>query len=875
MPLGPGDTAGKFVIVSLLGKGGMGEVYLARDPQLQRSVALKVLYGKDAAGTSATSTDGAARMLREARAAAALDHPNVVSIFEVGEVVIDGERSAFLAMELVRGHPLRAFVGEEDIALPTRVRWLADTARALAAAHRIGLVHRDVKPENVMIRDDGVVKVLDFGIAKRSPVGNKDVSGTSSTEAQILPSFTTSGMAVGTPYYMAPEQMRNEQLDGRADQFAWGVVAYELLSGKPPWGKIVDALELVSNILSKDPTPIGDVVPGLPTSVATSVMRALSKRRDDRFVTMDDVVRGLEGHAEALARTDPHIPLATARSRAANAPTEALRVAELQKAKPSSRPPPPLPIARKSSRRALYAVASVAVVGLGVAGVAKLRASSATNAAGPSIVASSSAPAQANECTTNAECVRAKGGAASVCRKTHCVPLASEDCRVLSEKEDLLDDRTIWVGAMFPLTGEDADRHGTSNLNAVELARRDFASTLASVRRAPGGPRPIAIVACDDATDARRAARHLVDDVDVPAVIGFQTSAEVVDLANSLFVPRGIMTIAALNMSPIITSIPHAADQPRLVWRTTYSTSQTAQALATFVPGVLAAQRNTAGATAPMRVATVRPKDATGVGFSEQLFRVLEFNGRSAVLNGAAYHEIAYAELEGSAGDAAYAAIVDELLRFRPHVIIHLLAPTFVTKVIAPLEARWPRSEPRPRYASIATFNEPLLKLIGNDADRRHRFFGMTTVSSTANNARFVVHYNETFDDKITRTQSPNSSYDAFYLVAYASLALDAEAVSGAALSRAVKRLVPPGRPTDVGATSILDGFSVLRRGQSIDLVGATGGLDFDLTTGEAPVDQAIVCAHSDERGYADDSMESGLVFNSTKRALEGSLRCP
>ena len=269
-----GDTVEHFLIVSLLGEGGMGQVYLARDSRLQRSVALKIVHPDAAPSDTADSNSGgAARLIREARSAASLEQPNVVTIYEVGTIAGEGDDAGrpYIAMELVKGKPLRALIGDDTFPQAVRLRWLLDVARALAAAHALGLVHRDVKPENVMVRDDGVVKVLDFGLAKRA---SSKARLSSSTEAQVLPSVTGAGVAVGTPYYMAPEQMRREPLDGRVDQFAWGVVAYELLSGIPPWGRDLDALELVSKLLTSHPRPLAEVCPEVPRHVSAVVARA-------------------------------------------------------------------------------------------------------------------------------------------------------------------------------------------------------------------------------------------------------------------------------------------------------------------------------------------------------------------------------------------------------------------------------------------------------------------------------------------------------------------------------------------------------------------------------------------------------------------------
>ena len=225
-----GDKIAQYTVEARLGVGGMGEVYLAIDARLQRKVALKVILDQGEAsgepGSISAANDASARLVREARAAASLTHPNVVSVFDVGE---DNGR-VYLAMEYVVGRTVRELMPERDISWTRRVRWLADVARALAAAHKSGLVHRDIKPENVMVRDDGLVKVLDFGIARRTSSG-PSVDPTARTEAAYVSTVTAEGVAIGTPLYMAPEQIKGGVVDARTDQFAWGVMAFEVLSG--------------------------------------------------------------------------------------------------------------------------------------------------------------------------------------------------------------------------------------------------------------------------------------------------------------------------------------------------------------------------------------------------------------------------------------------------------------------------------------------------------------------------------------------------------------------------------------------------------------------------------------------------------------------
>jgi eukaryotic-like serine/threonine-protein kinase len=288
VPLSPGDSLDHYLIEALLGEGGMGAVYRAFDTRIERRVALKILR-PPARGAMA---DGPAKLLREARAAAALDHPNATAIFDVGEV--DGV--AYIAMELVEGRSLRAYVGDRTIPVDRRIHWLVDIGSALSAAHERGLVHRDVKPENVIVRSDGVVKVLDFGIARRVTVPN--VAPGPNTDG-FYPTLTEAGLVLGTPHYMAPEQLRGEPVDGRADQFSWGVVAYELLTGKLPWSERTNGIGLVSEILSKDPPPMRVDDLALPAAAEATIRKALSKSARDRFATIDDAVTMLEPYGAA------------------------------------------------------------------------------------------------------------------------------------------------------------------------------------------------------------------------------------------------------------------------------------------------------------------------------------------------------------------------------------------------------------------------------------------------------------------------------------------------------------------------------------------------------------------------------------------------
>jgi PAS domain S-box-containing protein len=278
-----GEKVDRYVIEAVIGEGGMARVYRAFDPRLGRRVALKVLLAK----TSNARLPGhaATRMMREAKAAAAFNHPNVVAVYDFGET----HGLPFIVMELVAGAALRAYVKDPRVIRPQRLGWLVDIARGLGAAHRSGLVHRDIKPDNVMVTTEGHVKILDFGVARRAE-GFAGVDDLAAAGIPAVSTLTEPGTLVGTPQYMAPEQLLEETIDGRADQFAWAVTAWELLTGKVPWAACRNGAQLVASIIMTPVPPLRDHVPDVDPRWSAAVARALSKNPGDRFPTMEDLL---------------------------------------------------------------------------------------------------------------------------------------------------------------------------------------------------------------------------------------------------------------------------------------------------------------------------------------------------------------------------------------------------------------------------------------------------------------------------------------------------------------------------------------------------------------------------------------------------------
>ncbi len=261
----PGEALGSYRIIRRLGRGGASEVYLAEDKRLGRSIAIKLL-----APHRAADRDSIRRLRREALAASALNHPNIVTIHEIGE----WQGREFIAAEFVEGMTLREYMRREDPALVAWIDIALQAANALSAAHQAGIVHRDIKPENIMVRPDGIVKVLDFGIAKYAAATSEAAS---ETECE-----TAAGVVLGTVAYMSPEQARGEVVDARTDIWSLGVVLYEMIAKRPPFPGAT-AGDCVAAIFGRQPEPLRSLRRGIPAELDNHVNRALAKDRDLRY----------------------------------------------------------------------------------------------------------------------------------------------------------------------------------------------------------------------------------------------------------------------------------------------------------------------------------------------------------------------------------------------------------------------------------------------------------------------------------------------------------------------------------------------------------------------------------------------------------------
>ena len=285
MRLPAGTILGHYEIVSLLGEGGMGEVYFAHDTKLERKVALKVLPAE-----VASHRDRLDRFIREAKAAAALNHQNIAHIYEISE----SEGINFIVMELIEGQTLRTRIRQGPLGLQEILDITTQSASALVAAHESSIIHRDIKPENVMIRRDGIIKLLDFGLAKL--MIDKDAKVDTSAPT-VLNVKTKPGTVMGTASYMSPEQARGLDLDRRTDIFSLGVVLHEMVTGRLPFAG-TNAYEIVSSILSDQETP--PLGCGAPEELERIASKMLRKARDSRYQTSKDLLLDLQDLKERL-----------------------------------------------------------------------------------------------------------------------------------------------------------------------------------------------------------------------------------------------------------------------------------------------------------------------------------------------------------------------------------------------------------------------------------------------------------------------------------------------------------------------------------------------------------------------------------------------
>src|SRR6266851_3850293 len=311
----------------------MGEVYRARDSRLGREVALKVLPAR-----FLSDREGLLRFAQEARSASALNHPNIVTIFEIGHA----DSAPFFAMELIEGIRLRDLVDAGPLAVRRALDLSIQIADGLAKAHEAGIAHRDLKPENIMVTRDGFVKILDFGLAKLY----------SALPAPGAEPLTQTGVIMGTPEYMSPEQAAGLAVDFRSDQFSLGLILYEMLTKRRVFLRPT-AVQTLSAVIAEDPEPLETANPRIPAPLRWSVERCLAKDPEDRYGSTRDLARDLRQMRDNLAQLGSDTRMT--RTGLASASSTAIAPAEARTTRTPrpAEPPAVQPLRRRGSSRLL------------------------------------------------------------------------------------------------------------------------------------------------------------------------------------------------------------------------------------------------------------------------------------------------------------------------------------------------------------------------------------------------------------------------------------------------------------------------------------------------------------------------------------------
>lgn len=302
--LKPGQRTDSYEIVAFISRGGMGEVYLAQDRRLNRKVALKILPAE-----LTREVDRLRRFEQEARAASALNHPNIITIFEIARI----DSFHVIATEFVEGQTLRQVLSGQPLDLTEALGIAIQIADALNAAHQAGIIHRDIKPENIMLRPDGYVKVLDFGLAKLAEESSPEIAA----EAPTRQVRTGSGVVIGTAGYMSPEQARGKEVDARSDIFSLGAVIYEMVAHSRPFAGETPS-DTLAAILKTDPPPISEIIPDAPPELVRIINKTLRKDREQRYQVVKELLVDLRGlkqeldFQEKMGATRPAKPVKTA-----------------------------------------------------------------------------------------------------------------------------------------------------------------------------------------------------------------------------------------------------------------------------------------------------------------------------------------------------------------------------------------------------------------------------------------------------------------------------------------------------------------------------------------------------------------------------------
>ena len=282
-----GRRLSHYEILARIGEGGMGVVYKARDTRLDRAAAIKIL------SSAATATaEQRQRFTQEAKAASALNHPGIITIYDIAS----DQDVDFIAMEYVQGKTLEQLIDRKALTLKTALDYAVQAAQALVKAHAAGIIHRDLKPANIMVTDDGLVKILDFGVAKLTARGDEEVDPAAATVTRTMArdaALTVEGRIVGTVAYMSPEQATAQTIDARSDIFSFGAVLYEMVTGIRPFAE-ESSISTLTAVINQEPKRPSEISPRIPRELERIIVRCLRKDPARRFQHMDDVAVELE-----------------------------------------------------------------------------------------------------------------------------------------------------------------------------------------------------------------------------------------------------------------------------------------------------------------------------------------------------------------------------------------------------------------------------------------------------------------------------------------------------------------------------------------------------------------------------------------------------
>lgn len=483
-------------------------------------------------------------------------------------------------------------------------------------------------------------------------------------------------------------------------------------------------------------------------------------------------------------------------------------------------------------------------------------------------------------CQTNQECLTMMGDY-HICRKVNgngtCVALVSTECTTIYG--DYKDDNAVIFGSILPTSGPD-ESTGKPLENAIELAINDFKQTSNGLPPAPGqsAHRPIALIGCSDNSDsdtAAKAAKHLAEDVGVPAIIGAAFSGISIKVATAVTIPDKVLLFSPSATSVALTDL---ADNG-LVWRSSPSDVFQAQAISLLVPQIEATVRQELSlmASDKISVAILHKGDAYGAGLGKALEKTLVFNGKPALdmSNAPYYFRADFGDPDDPMNDPPkYAQVVTQTIGKAPHIILDFGTNESITNIALPIEAQWTNGMYKAHFvfADGGLVND-LWDGVGTNDDLRKRIIGSVPGTTNALFAYFKSQYSTQFNDGT----SPDvfgaaGAYDILYLLAYGTVALGSMPVNGTNLAAAMAKMVPPGKPVDVGSDAINSTFPILSSGQNIDFNGASGPLDFDIKTGEAPSDIQFWCMPKDGMGKATSGVASGLFYNAKTGKVEGAI---